>query len=165
MNPLFASFFLWLANYVPDYFNLRIIKATFLRLSGTKLNIFGLYFISPVHIDRPRQVNFGNGVFINRNCTFEGLGRIVIGNNVHIGPNVVMATTNHEWRTMQVVSGDIHILDNVWLGANVVVTQGVRLGPNVVVGAGAVVTKSFSDCVIAGVPAAKIILNKRNDGT
>ena len=154
MRLLRSALFLWMANLVPDFFVLRIIKAVLLRCTGAKLNIFGLYFLSSIHVDRPWQITFGKGVFVNRNCTVEGLGRVVIGNNVQIGPNVVLATTNHQLGDMQVVSGDIHILDNVWLGANVVVTQGVILGPNVVVGAGAVVTKSFADCTVAGVPAA-----------
>ena len=153
MNYLRSALFLWLANHIPDFYALRIIKAALLSFAGIKLNILGLYFISSLYIDRPSRVTFGKGVFVNRNCTLEGLGYITIGSNVQIGPNVVLATTNHNLVNMHVVSGDINILDNVWLGANVVVTQGVRLGPNVVVGAGAVVTSSFSDCSVSGVPA------------
>jgi len=153
MQSLRSSLFLWMANRVPDFFFLRTIKTLLLRLAGVKLNILGLYFISYLAIDRPTQVFFGKGIFINRNCTFEGLGRIDIGAKVQIGPNVVFATSNHMLGSMEVTTGDINILENVWLGANVVVTQGVTLGPNVIVGAGAVVTRNFSNCVIGGVPA------------
>ena len=46
---------------------------------------------------------------------------------------------------------------NCWIGTNVVILPGVELGDNVIVGAGAVVTKSFlSNCVLAGVPAKLI---------
>ena len=45
-----------------------------------------------------------------------------------------------------------------WIGSNAVILPGVRLGEHTVVGAGAVVTKSFEEgwCVIGGVPARKI---------
>ena len=48
----------------------------------------------------------------------------------------------------------ITIGDNAWFGGNVTVLPGVTLGNNVVVGAGAVVTKSFGDdVVLVGNPA------------
>lgn len=159
MMLLRSKLFLWLANRIPDYYELRVIKAVLLLFAGVKLNILGMYFNSSLHIDTPGKVSLGKGVFVNRNCTFEGLGHIVIGNNVQIGPNVVLATSNHLLGSMKVVSGDIRILDNVWLGSSVVVTQGVCLGPNVVVGAGAVVTRSFKDCSVAGVPAKVMEVN------
>lgn len=53
---------------------------------------------------------------------------------------------------------EVRIDDYCWIGMNVVVLPGVHLGPRTIVGAGSVVTKSFSDgyCVIAGNPAKKI---------
>ena len=51
----------------------------------------------------------------------------------------------------------IRIGKNCWIGANAVILPGVQLGDNVIVGAGAVVSKSFpNDVVIGGVPAKLI---------
>ena len=48
----------------------------------------------------------------------------------------------------------IRIGNKCWIGANAIVLPGVSLGDHVIVGAGAIVTKSFpSNCTIAGVPA------------
>ena len=156
MRSIQAKFFLWLANRVPNLYFLKVLKALLLRLAGVKVDLNGLYFIAPLNIDIPWRVSIGEGVFINRNCTFEGKGYVRIGNNVHIGPNVVFATTDHVLGKMDEVTGNIEIFDNVWIGSNVSVLQGVRVGPNVIVGAGAVVTKDFDSCIIAGVPAKVI---------
>ena len=53
---------------------------------------------------------------------------------------------------------DVIIGEKCWIGMNCVVLPGVTLGDHTIVGAGAVVTKSFKDgyCVIAGNPAKKI---------
>lgn len=51
----------------------------------------------------------------------------------------------------------ITIGDNAWFGGGGTILPGVTLGDNVVVGAGAVVTKSFGDNVVLGGNPAKII--------
>lgn len=95
--------------------------------------------------------------FANFNLTVMDDARIYIGNNVMFGPNVSLMATNHpliaEERTaMQYPDGhvsmsefaeEIHIDDDVWLAANVVVTGGVHIGAGAVIGAGSVVTKDI----------------------
>lgn len=100
-------------------------------------------------------------VFQSPGCYFQNIdGTIKIGQNVHIAPNVGLITTNHNIYDLNShISGkDIVIGDNCWIGMNSVILPGVVLGERTIVGAGAVVTKSFLDgnCVIGGVPA-KII--------
>ncbi len=56
-----------------------------------------------------------------------------------------------------IVSKETVIEDDVWIGANVVVRQGLRIGRGVVIGAGSVVLKDVSPyAIIAGVPAKEI---------
>jgi len=153
VKSLHGSFFLWLANRMPDLYVLKVVKAALLRAAGVHVGLRDFYFLSPVHIDDPRRVSIGSGVFLNRNCIFEGRGRIELAENVHVGPNVVFATTNHRLGGMDESVRDIVIGPNVWIGANVTLVPGVVVGPNVVVGAGAVVTKNFENCTVAGVPA------------
>ena len=87
-------------------------------------------------------------------------GKIIIGKGSYIAPNVGLITTNHNIADLdQHLSGkDIVLGKNCWIGMNSVVLPGVILGDHTVVGAGSVVTKSFSQghCVIAGNPARKI---------
>jgi serine acetyltransferase len=66
-----------------------------------------------------------------------------VGKNVAFGANVVL---RHPHK--------ISIGDNVWLGAHVVVADGVTIGRDAVIGAGAVVTADIPEYhVAAGVPA------------
>nr|WP_268998954.1 DapH/DapD/GlmU-related protein [Leptospira interrogans] len=52
---------------------------------------------------------------------------------------------------------DVVIGNNVWLGSQVIVLKGVKIGDNSVIGAGSVVTKSIPEnCLAAGNPAKPI---------
>ena len=105
----------------------------------------------------PDDLNNMNG-FGNYYQTMDGT--ITIGKGTYIAPNVGIITTNHNITNLDDhLSGkDIILGKKCWIGMNSVILPGVILGDNTIVGAGAVVTKSFEDghCIIAGVPA-KII--------
>lgn len=76
-------------------------------------------------------------------------GRAIVGKNSHIGANAVLAGVVEPASAQPVRIGD-----NVIVGANAVVLEGVQVGDNAVVGAGAIVTKDVAENeVVAGVPA------------
>jgi acetyltransferase-like isoleucine patch superfamily enzyme len=87
---------------------------------------------------------------------------IYIGYGTYIAQNVGIITGNHDFNDLSTHSPgkDVRIGDNCWIGMNAVLLPGVELGKHTIVGAGAIVTKSFlnGNCVIAGNPA-KIIKN------
>jgi len=76
-------------------------------------------------------------------------GRAIVGKNSHIGANAVLAGVVEPASAQPVRIGD-----NVIVGANAVVLEGIQVGDNAVVGAGAIVTKDVAaGTVVAGVPA------------
>ena len=88
---------------------------------------------------------------------------IEIGNRVTISSNVTFI--NHDgaaWligdeRGRRYLYDRIVVSDFAFIGANVTILPGVRIGRNVIVGAGSVVTRSIpDDCVVAGNPARYI---------
>jgi maltose O-acetyltransferase len=87
------------------------------------------------------------------------VARVVIGDDVQIGPNVQLLTPTHPLeaaaRRAKWESADpITIADNVWLGGGAIVCPGVTIGENTVVGAGSVVTRDLPSGVLAvGAPA------------
>lgn len=100
------------------------------------------------------HVHMGDLVYANTNLTLVDDGHIYIGDKVMFGPNVVVATANHPIdaelrdRGLQ-YNKDVHIGDNTWIGASVVIVPGVNIGKNVIIGAGSIVTKDIPDNVVA----------------
>lgn len=119
---------------------------------------------APVTVGEHSQVNFNTVIF--------GGSGVTIGDRVMIGPNCTIASGDHDYdQTEQpmrfagaLTDGPIVIEDDAWLGASVVVTDGVTIGRGAVVGAGAVVTKDIPAMAIAaGVPARVIRFRGQED--
>ncbi|KFI67849.1 sugar O-acetyltransferase [Bifidobacterium magnum] len=120
----------------------------------------GCYIEPPLHSNwAGAHCHFGNHVYANSNLTLVDDTHIYVDDNVMFGPNVVLATAGHpilpELRMREYqFNAPIHIGNNCWLGAGVIVLPGVTIGDNTVVGAGAVVTKDLPANVVAvGNPA------------
>ena len=105
------------------------------------------------------NIEIGTNSSINRRCYLDGRGGLSIGNNVSISPEVHLITAEHDLNdaSFSYITAPIELGDFVWIGTRAIVLPGVRLGKGCVVGAGAVVTKSFeSNSVLVGNPAKKM---------
>lgn len=119
------------------------------------------YILPHVIFCYPYRVKLGYNVFINRGTYITARGPITIGDNVIIGPGVLINSGMHRYMQQDMLIRDqghriqpIHIGNDVWIGANAVIMPGVTLGDGCVVGAGAVVTHSIpANAVAVGVPA------------
>jgi len=113
-----------------------------------------------VQIDSPSKLFMGNNESINRNCILHAGGSIRIGNDVLIGPNVVIYSQNHVFNTPKVLIRkqgyklkSVKIGSNVWIAANSIILPGVEIGSNIVLGANSVVSRSIEKLrVYAGNP-------------
>ncbi len=116
------------------------------------------YVEPPLRANWGFNTHIGKNFYANFNLTLVDDTDIFIGDNVLIGPNVVLATANHPVRPdirskAAQYNLPVRIGNNVWLGADVVVVPGVSIGDNTVIGAGSVVTKDIpADCVAFGNP-------------
>ena len=100
------------------------------------------------------HVHLGDRVYANSNLTLVDDGHIFIEDRVMIGPNVTIVTAAHPIEDSLRARGlqfnqDVHIGENVWLGAGVIILPGVKIGKNAVIGAGSVVTKDIPENVVA----------------
>lgn len=92
----------------------------------------------------------GEGTMVDMNATLGG--RATTGKNVHVGAGVVLAGVIEPPSASPVV-----IEDNVLIGANAVILEGVRVGEGAIVAAGAIVTQDVpAGAVVAGTPAKVI---------
>lgn len=113
---------------------------------------------SPVSAAFGSNVHIGDDFYGNSNLTFVDDVEIRIGNGVMIAPNTTLTTTGHPVHPARRVdfarfSEPIVIEDKVWIGSNVVVLPGVRIGYGSVIGAGSVVSHDIPPMVVAvGVP-------------
>jgi acetyltransferase-like isoleucine patch superfamily enzyme len=122
-------------------------------------------------LDNPGlSVTIGDSTYIGPRSIIGGAAPIIIGKKCQIGANVSFIAENHDFDGSEDISAQgvnrrgIHIGDDCWFGNNVTVLDGVHIGKSCVIGAGAVVTKSFPDhSVIVGVPAKLIRMRGHNE--
>ena len=113
------------------------------------------YIEPPLHANwAGKHVHFGKDVYANFNLTLVDDAHIYVGNGVMFAPNVVVATAAHPIdpvlrRQAMQFNVDVHIGNNVWIGAGAVILPGVTIGDNTVIGAGSVVTKDIPANVVA----------------
>lgn len=104
----------------------------------------------------------GDDVTIGDYSFISAEGNVLIENKVLFADKVNIIASEHEYHDISKPIRDqgnrqcksIFIGEGSWIGINVTILQGTRIGRNCVVGAGSVVKGEFRDhCVIAGNPA------------
>jgi acetyltransferase-like isoleucine patch superfamily enzyme len=150
------------ARSIPSFVGFAVrfglYKLLFARLDGFCFIYPGAYLTHTYGIRAGRNLHVNGGAF------FDGRGGLTIGSNVLVGPNAVLLSSQHHWSDPSlpiVLQGHrlapTTIGDDVWIGANVVVTPGVTIGTGTVIGAGSVVTADTAPyTIVAGVPARHI---------
>ena len=102
------------------------------------------------------ELTIGDYCFFNYNVSITCVDSIYIGNHVQIANNVVIVDHDHDYKNMNkgLISKEVYIEDNVWIGANSVVLKGVHIGSGAVIAAGSIVNKDVPPrCVVGGQPA------------
>jgi acetyltransferase-like isoleucine patch superfamily enzyme len=112
------------------------------------------------------SIHIGSNTYIQSGCTLNAfLGNIIIGANCLIAPRCGLTPYQHSFsdthrpmREQPLTSrGDVVVEDDVWLGLNVCVMDGVTIGQGAIVGAGAVVTNDIPPYAIAGGVPARVL--------
>jgi acetyltransferase-like isoleucine patch superfamily enzyme len=108
------------------------------------------------------RISIGGGTLVNLNVMIAAVDAVTIGEHCMLANGCLITDGNHRfddpdkpvpWQGF-VSKGPVTIGDNVWLGANVVVTSGVAIGRRSVIGANSVVTSDIPEfSIAAGAPA------------
>ena len=108
------------------------------------------------------RISIGGGSLLNLNVMVAAVAEVSIGEHCMLANGCLVTDGNHRfddpdrpvpWQGFT-SKGAVTIEDNVWLGANVVVTNGVTIGRRSVIGANSVVTENVPPfSIAAGAPA------------
>jgi acetyltransferase-like isoleucine patch superfamily enzyme len=150
-----------LSNWLPENrWSIRLrgmLVRPFLGRCGKKLTLArGITFLTPSNL------RIGDNVYIATGCWIDGIGGLVIEDEVKLSPYVVITTSSHCFRNNSVYSGgsrigSVRIGKGSWLASHVTVVAGCSIGSGCVIGANSVVTKDVPDNMFAGGVPARVI--------
>jgi Acetyltransferase (isoleucine patch superfamily) len=154
---LVYSPFKYLPSPVGDFLRYWISKPFFKHLGRVRI-------YEGVTLWYPYRTIIGDNVTLNEWIYISGYGRITIGNDVRIGHRTSILSSNHIFHDRNtpiykqgLENKPVSIEDDVWIGCNVTILGGVKIGTGAVIAAGSVVTADVeSYSIVAGTPARKI---------
>ena len=138
------------------YYTFRVKRVS--KSCGNDLTVNNYSYITP-KTALANNVNF-NGMKI------QGTANVTIGNNFHSGIDCMIITDSHNYEgaaipyDTTVLSKDVVIGDNVWLGNRVIILPGVHIGEGAIIQAGSVVVKDIPKYAIAGGHPAKVFSSR-----
>lgn len=142
----YALFFPWLRSKC---------VSMYVKSSGTKLRVKSGAEISP-------NASIGNYSELGTRCMVQA--NVAIGDYVIMGPDVKIYSRNHKFDRLDIPIAnqgknyyETRIGNDVWIGANVIVTAGCIIGDHAIIAAGAVVTSDVAPFAIMGGVPAKLI--------
>lgn len=165
VKKILFSVYSYLFNLLYMLFELIpfILKYPFYKILFNKVG-------TNVHIDfktyfrYPKQITIGSNVSINRGCSFYAghqikEAKIIIGDNVAIGPEVTFFAAGHDSTDINLkdTGAEIIVEKFVWIGGSSNILQGVTIGEGAIVAAGSVVVKNVDPYTIVGGNPAKFI--------
>ena len=111
------------------------------------------------------RVRIGSGTFLNLGVMVAAVERVDIGDHCMFANNCFVTDGNHRFDDPDTPvpyqgftsKGPTIVGDNVWCGANVVITSGVTVGERCVIGANSVVTQDLPPRTIAAGAPAKVL--------
>lgn len=148
---------------LPRYPLLNAVKAAFLRLNGAHIGA-RVVFYPGVFIAPGCGLTLKDDVNVSLDVVIHTSGGVEIGERVLIGYRTSIYSANHAIPAGQrrifgagSIERPVVIENDVWLGANVIVLPGVRIGEGAVIGAGSVVTRNIPRMTVAAGNPARVI--------
>ena len=144
-------------GYIPSV-RLRLMLYQWLGV-GVGKNVVVHY---KTEIRAPYRLQLGTGCIVGDNVLLDARNGLTIGENVNFSSNVSIYTEQHDhrdemFRCTKEKDKSVAIGNRVWIGSNVVILPGVKIGEGAVCCAGCVVTKDVAPYdVVAGIPARKV---------
>lgn len=110
-----------------------------------------------------KRLVIGDYVRVGKDCHFNCLGGVTIGDNTQISRNVVIYSSNHDYNGTAIPYDSAYIYKpvvigkSVWIGMGVMILPGVEIGDGAIVGMGTVVSKNIGPGeIIVGAAQRKV---------
>ena len=134
---------------VDDYDKREELIKKYFGSVGLKPNVS-----KPFYCDYGANIFVGDNFFANHDCNILDVSKVIVGNNVLLGPNVSIYTAGSIGSSdFDKVEYGVNIGSDVWIGKNTVINPGVSIGSNVVIGSCSVVVSDIpSNCMASGNP-------------
>ena len=133
------------------------VKNRLLKICGVKVGA-DTKIVGPIEFGTQIKITIGDKCWIGKNLSIDGNGYCNIGNNVDIGPHVVINTGGHEIgfkerRAGKGIINSIIIQDGTWIGTKTTIINDINIGKGVVIAAGSLVNRDVkANVMAAGVP-------------
>lgn len=156
---LYYTFIQWLPNTKFVFLPNRIRVFYVSKVLGIMTHSRNSIFENKVYISDGSNISIGKNCHINEHVFIQGA---IIGDNVMIAPNATILNDSHTFEHSEIpmimqpkIENDNPIIeDDVWIGRNVVILNGIKIGKGAIVGAGAIVTRDVKPySIVGGVPA------------
>lgn len=150
-------------------FSIKVIRRLYMHIVRFSFSSYGRNFIfDPFGTYSFKSIDVGDDVYIGNGAVMLAENSFIkIGKKVMFGPNVTVLAGNHRTDIVGRYMADISVFEklpendlgvriseDVWVGANVTILDGVSVGRGAIIGAGSVVSKSVAPyAVVCGVPA------------
>ncbi|KKG02320.1 hypothetical protein DU55_09940 [Methanosarcina mazei] len=114
-----------------------------------------------------KNISIGDNFYMGPGGLIDGCEEIIIGDNVLIGMNVQILSSNHNYDRLDIpislqglTKKRVYIGNDVWIGTGAIILAGVQIGDGCVIGAGSIVTKSIDSCSVAVGNPARVIKSR-----
>ena len=151
---------------LPRHKPFNFFKSNYLRLQGATIGKHITYYPG-IRINPGINIKLGNYVDLAWGVIITTKGGVEIGDRTLIGYRSQILSANHEIPPNRGkifnaghIPNKITIENDVWIGANCIITPGVEIGEGAVVAAGSVVTKNVKSFTIVGGVPAKLIKSR-----
>lgn len=123
-----------------------------------------------IRVRKGGKLEIGKNFGMSNGCIVTAYEHIKIGDNVMLGPNVLIYDQDHDYcaeggvAAMKFKTAPVVIGNNVWVGANTLILRGTTIGDNCVIGGGAVIKGMYSpNSLIIQKRTTEVL--KQHDGT
>lgn len=132
--------------------------------------ILGPEFDKRFEVRHPQNLKVGYKTVMSGDLFINAMGGVEIGKYCHIAKGLTIYSHNHNWKSEEYIPYDdanikkpVVIGDCVWIGCNVTIAPGAKIGDGVIISSGAVVFGEIPPCAIVRGNPAEVIGYREKD--